>query len=132
MLFPLPSRRTAGAAVIAAATVCSASAAAPLPSSASLGSMRLRGGLEVAMTRSASQQDISNPNVKRPGPVSKDPKKEKIWSLSQQYKPADKTSIQKCALSQLDVATLNASHQRVSGTGAADAVPRGKYCDVLP
>ncbi|KAJ1487587.1 hypothetical protein T484DRAFT_1744944 [Baffinella frigidus] len=83
------------AALVAAAMVCSASAALPAPGSASLGNMRLRGGVEISMTRSASQQDISNPNVKRPGPPTSDPKKNKIWSLSQQYKPADKLSIQK-------------------------------------
>jgi len=47
------------------------------------------------MTRSASQQDLSNPSIKRPGPGTKDPVKEKIWSISSTYKPADKTSIQK-------------------------------------
>jgi len=72
-----------------------ADAAQPLASSSFLGNMRLRGGQEYVMTRSASQQDLSKPDVKRPGPGSKDPTKEKIWSLSNTYKAADKTSIQK-------------------------------------
>lgn len=92
---PYGVTRMGYAALVAAAMVCSASAALPAPGSASLGNMRLRGGVEISMTRSASQQDISNPNVKRPGPPTSDPKKNKIWSLSQQYKPADKLSIQK-------------------------------------
>lgn len=58
--------------------------------------MRLRGGSSgVKMTRSASQQDMSKPDVSRPGPSTKDSKKEKIWQLSKAYKPVDKESIQR-------------------------------------
>ena len=69
-------------------------AARPLPTS-TMSNLRLRGGQEMVMTRSASQQDLSKPDVRRPGPSSKDPTKEKIWQISSAYKAADKTSIQK-------------------------------------
>lgn len=58
--------------------------------------MTLRGG-SGKMTRSASQQDLSKPDIKRPGPVTKDARKEKIWQLTKQYKPVDKESIQRSA-----------------------------------
>jgi len=58
--------------------------------------LRLRGGASSPkMTRSASQQDMSNPNVSRPGPQTKDSRKEKIWQLTKAYKPVDKESIQR-------------------------------------
>jgi hypothetical protein len=58
--------------------------------------LRLRGGATaVKMTRSASQQDMSKPDVSRPGPSTKDSRKEKIWQLSKAYKPVDKESIQR-------------------------------------
>ena len=71
--------------------------AAPLPASVTLkrSNLSLRGGQGPQLTRSASQQDMSNPNVKRPGPAGEDAISKKIWSLSSSYKPADKTSIQK-------------------------------------
>lgn len=82
-------------AVILALALSDVDAALPLPSSARLSNMRLRGGQEITMTRSASQQDLSKPDVRRPGPGNADPTKEKIWSVSSSYKAADKTSIQK-------------------------------------
>ena len=84
------------AAVVLAAA--STAWAAPLPASVTLKrtNLSLRGGQGATLTRSASQQDLSNPNVKRPGPAADSATAKKIWSLSEQYKPADKTSIQKC------------------------------------
>ncbi len=72
--------------------------AAPLPGSVTLkrSNLSLRGGQGPTLTRSASQQDMSNPNVKRPGPAGDSAVQKKICSLSDKYKPADKTSIQKC------------------------------------
>ena len=69
--------------------------AAPMPASVTLkrSNLSLRGGS--SLTRSASQQDLSNPAVKRPGPDGGGDVQKKIWSISSQYKPADKTSIQK-------------------------------------
>jgi hypothetical protein len=81
-------------ALALAFSLTSSDAALPLPSSA-MSNLRLRGGQEYVMTRSASQQDLSKPDVKRPGPDSKDPKKAKIWQISSTYKAADKLSIQK-------------------------------------
>ena len=71
--------------------------AAPLPASVTLkrNNLALRGGQGPSLTRSASQQDMSNPNVKRPGPAGDSAVQKKIWSLSDKYKPADKVSIQK-------------------------------------
>ena len=71
--------------------------AAPLPASVTLkrSNLALRGGQGPSLTRSASQQDMSNPNVKRPGPTGGDAVQKKIWALSDKYKPCDKTSIQK-------------------------------------
>lgn len=86
------------AGVVLAATLASA---APLPASVTLKrdylrkNLSLRGGQGPSLTRSASQQDMSKPNVKRPGPQAATEVSKKIWSLSSQYKPADKTSIQK-------------------------------------
>ena len=86
------------AGVVLAAVLASA---APLPASVTLKrdylrkNLSLRGGQGPSLTRSASQQDMSKPNVKRPGPQAATEVSKKIWSLSSQYKPADKTSIQK-------------------------------------
>lgn len=58
--------------------------------------LRLRGGSSAPkMTRTASQQDVANPSVSRPGPGTKDARKEKIWQLTKAYKPVDKESIQR-------------------------------------
>lgn len=80
--------------VALAASAC----AAPMPASVTLqrSNLSLRGGQGGStLTRSASQQDLSNPNVKRPGPAGGGEVQKKIWSISSQYKPCDKTSIQK-------------------------------------
>jgi hypothetical protein len=71
--------------------------AAPLPASVTLkrSNLSLRGGQGPSLTRSASQQDMSSPTVKRPGPAGDSAVQKKIWSLSDKYKPADKVSIQK-------------------------------------
>jgi len=47
------------------------------------------------MTRSASQQDMSKPDVTRPHAANADDRTEKIWKLTKQYKPVDKESIQR-------------------------------------
>ena len=86
------------AGVVLAAALASA---APLPASVTLKrdylrkNLSLRGGQGPSLTRSVSQQDMSKPNVKRLGPQAATEVSKKIWSLSSQYKPADKTSIQK-------------------------------------
>jgi hypothetical protein len=81
--------------------------------------MRLRGGATaVKMTRSASQQDMSKPDVSRPGPATKDSRKEKIWALSKGYKPVDKESIQRSVFSLLIL------ESRVTLARSAYPVPR--------
>eukprot|EP00281_Chroomonas_sp_CCMP1168_P020312 CAMPEP_0206226596 /NCGR_PEP_ID=MMETSP0047_2-20121206/8180_1 /ASSEMBLY_ACC=CAM_ASM_000192 /TAXON_ID=195065 /ORGANISM="Chroomonas mesostigmatica_cf, Strain CCMP1168" /LENGTH=893 /DNA_ID=CAMNT_0053649703 /DNA_START=88 /DNA_END=2769 /DNA_ORIENTATION=+ len=87
------------AAITLAATFDSAEAVSSTPLWAGrpslVSNMGLRGGSSAKMTRSASQQDLSKPDIKRPGPGTKDARKEKIWQLTKQYKPVDKESIQR-------------------------------------
>ncbi len=87
--------------LVGVALMVTSTCAAPLPASVTLkrsriSNLSLRGG-QGSLTRSASQQDMSNPSVKRPGPPTDSAIQKKIWTLSSQYKPADKLSIQKCA-----------------------------------
>ena len=102
--------------------------AVPLPSSVTLkrSNLSLRGGQGSSLTRSASQQDLSKPNVKRPGPLTDSDVQKKIWSLSSQYKPADKTSIQKC----VSVAVLCAPLLHKTAHVAAPA--RGRALAPMP
>eukprot|EP00284_Hemiselmis_tepida_P013683 CAMPEP_0174937548 /NCGR_PEP_ID=MMETSP1355-20121228/60771_1 /TAXON_ID=464990 /ORGANISM="Hemiselmis tepida, Strain CCMP443" /LENGTH=842 /DNA_ID=CAMNT_0016184403 /DNA_START=3 /DNA_END=2531 /DNA_ORIENTATION=- len=73
------------------------------------------------MTRSASQQELSRPDVSRPGPSGKDAKKEKIWQLTKGYKPVDKESIQRSVVHHVEH-TLAADRYNFDDRTAYNAV----------